>query len=64
MKTPRYDLFVGTTEHNAVPIAHGTFEHIDRKRKSLRRADRGSNLYVAMVRTKAGPGVPVAVVAR
>ncbi len=58
-KAPKYDLIVGTTEHNAVSIAHGPFERISQKLRRVRRADRGGKLYVEMVRVKAGPGVPV-----
>lgn len=58
-RVPVYELLVGTDKHNAVSIASGRYEHIDRKRKRLRRADRRGKLFVAMVRVKAGPGVSV-----
>lgn len=57
MKTPKYDLIVGTNEHNAVIIATGRYDQIQLKRKRIRRADRRGVLYIEMIRQSAGPGV-------
>ena len=58
-KAPIYHLVVGTDSHNGVSIATGRYEQINQKCKRLRRADRRAKLFIAMVRAKAGPGVPV-----